>query len=59
LSEQNLIARALVVPSGAIRKINDVRIPAKTKQNVCSFDNVSDGLIWLKNWAATDDKPEN
>lgn len=48
-----------MVPSGAIRKINDVRIPAKTKQNVCSFDNVSDGLIWLKNWAATDDKPEN
>tara|TARA_R110002012_G_scaffold6678_3_gene31840 strand:+ start:1924 stop:2304 length:381 start_codon:yes stop_codon:yes gene_type:complete len=49
LNEQNLIAKALVVPSGAIRKINDVRIPAKAKQNVRSFDNVPDALVWLKN----------
>lgn len=49
LNEQNLIAKALVVSSGAIRKINDVRIPAKAKQNVRSFDNVPDALVWLKN----------
>jgi hypothetical protein len=48
LNEQNLIAKALVVPSGAIRKINDARIPAKAKQNVRSFDNTPDALVWLK-----------
>ncbi|ABG40816.1 hypothetical protein Patl_2299 [Paraglaciecola sp. T6c] len=50
---------ALVVPSGAVRKINDPRILVKANQNARSFDNVPDALVWLKKEAAISDKPEN
>lgn len=51
--------QALVVPSGAVRKINDPRILAKADHNARSYSNEPDAFVWLKKEATISDKPEN
>ncbi|ABG40815.1 hypothetical protein Patl_2298 [Paraglaciecola sp. T6c] len=48
LNTQNMIAKAVVVKIDILSKMEESRIPAKAQQNIKSFKNIPDALLWLK-----------
>lgn len=48
LNGQNMIAKAIVITSQAIKAIDQKRVPSKSVQNIEYFDNESDALRWLE-----------
>ncbi|WP_158769795.1 hypothetical protein [Paraglaciecola sp. L1A13] len=47
LNTQNMVAKAMVSKINALVKIDDIRIPAKSAQNVAVFNNIPDAIKWL------------
>ena len=47
LNTQNMVAKAMVSKIHALVKIDDIRIPAKSAQNVAVFTNLPDAIKWL------------
>lgn len=51
LNTQNLVAKALVINSPAIKAIDQQRVPSKEVQHIAYFDNEADALNWLKKYS--------
>ncbi len=48
LNRQNMVAKAVIITSTTLSKIQSIRIPANKKQNLKEFDNEQDAMEWLK-----------
>ncbi len=48
LNTQNMVAKAVVITSPTLSKIERIRVPAKLLQNIKEFDNEPDAIKWLK-----------
>jgi len=47
VSQQNIIAKAVVSQSQALNTITVARSPSMTKQNLALFTNIEDAINWL------------
>lgn len=48
LSQQNMLAKALIYPSQVFEEMDNSLVPAKKNQNISVFDNIDDAALWLQ-----------